>query len=196
MSAGTRRVVNVSAVLLILSSTYSVAVAKTHTINLEFGQSAVEPSGVRFSLKATDVHTVPADGVVPVFTAPDGTQLSNGQLIYRDSFAELASLGFGVWTANEKNGDVDTAYQFQVEPFALNDVFTDLPYITSPLGIVVPENFEVHWKYTNGSTPSRTDLGTIKTEKYSLLSSDFISKPGPLYCHDDGSKTLAFRRNL
>lgn len=170
-----------------------------HAITLQFGQHPGPSGALSFSLQV--FHQVRVfDNITPrptnftlSATSPDTTEFENGDTHYRDTFPGLASLAFGVWTAQEKYADVDISYQFQVAPFDLSSMFTDVPIITSPTpGSTVPEQFGVAWTYQNGSMPSRRGFTIVDTQNvitrqlisqgtdpYSVMLNAPLAGPGP-----------------
>ncbi|QDU58898.1 hypothetical protein [Aeoliella mucimassa] len=96
------------------------------------------------------------------FTAPTGEKI--GPLfgssppsfsIEVASFAELQSNYFGTWKIDRPESPIPGAeveqWEFELAPFALDDVFHEVPTITSPQDLaVVGESYVVSWQYPPG----------------------------------------------
>jgi hypothetical protein len=100
-------------------------------------------------------YDVPFDGATLV--APDGTSFNSpvGEF-KRDTFAEITTLLFGDWTVTEHPNNAPLrSYSFRVEPFTLDDVFSETPVIDTPAnGATVPLDFLVKWHFPSGAVPS------------------------------------------
>jgi hypothetical protein len=72
------------------------------------------------------------------------------------TFANLGATLFGDWVATEHpTSGADRTYTMRIAPYALGDVLSNTPFITSPVpGSTVPPDFVVKWD-PNNPTSSR-----------------------------------------
>jgi hypothetical protein len=178
-----------------------------HSIGLTVIQTPTGDNGFIYGLEAgygiANLNNASATRLI----APDGTEFGPGARdIERSTFEEIAAVAFGDWTALARINGVDVSFNFRFEPFALNDVFTDVPIITSPLsGSNVPPSFVVMWDYENGSTPSRHGASLNPSFNVEIISSRLIpgggyefeinarlkqSGPGTIVVHTNTGTTL------
>jgi hypothetical protein len=95
-------------------------------------------------------------------TTPDGTTFGPSPVLHIDvstpTFAQFGEKFFGVWTILEDpNGPMqaNSTYNFTFSPFTLNDVYSEIPTITTPLdGADAPSTFFLEWQFPSGATPS------------------------------------------
>ena len=124
-----------------------------HVVSVEMFQEPDEFGNATFGVELLGAVSPPFAGDAK-FVAPDGTEIPFGgyQIVRRSSFAELSTLTFGNWSVIETLDTVQSSFQFEIEPFQLNDVFTDTPTITSPVpGSTVPTHFVLNWEYAGSS---------------------------------------------
>ena len=107
------------------------------TFRLGLDRSLVSPSGARFG----------SEGVRSI-----------GELAFEDLGSEL----FGLWTIEDEGffSDDDTEiHNFSIEPFELNDVFSETPIVVSPTdGDVVTTGFVFDWEYEAGVVEPRNRI--------------------------------------
>lgn len=128
---------------------------QTHFVIFNFNQSPNSSGGFDYSLLANHsaFNGVPAEYRL---TAPDGTVFPGaGFEVLRNSFAQVAEMAFGDWTAYEKfNDGSELTYRLKVLPFELTAVDTRYPVISTPAnGATVPPEFTIEWKLNDGSKP-------------------------------------------
>jgi hypothetical protein len=156
----------------------------THTIGLTVIQTPTDNHGVVYGLNTGYAFFHLGLESPTKLIAPDGTEFGPGARdIERSTFEEIATVAFGDWTALARINGVDVIFSFRFEPFALNDVFTDIPIITSPLpGSNVPPHFIVRWNYENGSMPSRRGASLMPSSNIEIFDSRFV--PGAEYAFE------------
>jgi hypothetical protein len=140
----------------------SAQATKNHIVAFDFFQRADATGNLSYSLNFFHSTPIGSNVVEKKLISPGGTEFVSPtgstfsvQFGVNGSFGELATLAFGDWTAIEKYDAVELEYQFRIAPFTLDDVFSDVPIITSPIpGSSVPTEFLLNWKYLHGSVAS------------------------------------------
>jgi hypothetical protein len=129
-----------------------------HSVSLEVSQAPLENGQFEYQLTLFQTGFVAGGPTLESgkLIAPDGSEyVANFNEVTRNSFAAIASLAIGDWTAVEQLNGQEDSYQFRVQPFTLDDVFAETPIITSPApGSAVPTNFVVKWEFDGGGMPS------------------------------------------
>lgn len=92
-------------------------------------------------------------------TAPDGTVFDSSTAVGSLDFQQLESRFFGEWT-------VGTDESFTLNPFGINDVFSEVPEIISPASTVSGSSFLLEWEYPSGP---------ISSTKNTIIASPFPS---------------------
>jgi hypothetical protein len=150
---------------------YSADYQINFTVDQRLSTSGQREYSLRASFQRDDVENK--------LIAPDGTEFDyRHQYAERLTFPELASMAFGTWNAYTAT----SIAQFAFQQFTLNDVVSDIPFITSPVpGSEVPLKFDVIWQgeengfveilrrsnnigKTGGVNPEGCCLYTINTE--------------------------------
>jgi hypothetical protein len=144
------------------------------SVDFLIDQHPQEIGGSRFKLS---VRPFPITGEPANATAvaPDGTEFGifHGQVssIEFDSFSDLAIKLFGDWTVyfeNTSRGPL-VSYDVRVDPFTLNDVFSETPLIISPPhGSQVSTEFVLKWQYPAGAPNSR-GMSSSHTSNLAIL---------------------------
>jgi hypothetical protein len=161
-------------------------------LSFEVNQRPQPGGGLTYELAVGQLGltTGPSGGGTASLTAPSGLVFAASKTTMNfNTFAELGNTLFGNWTGNvHPSTGPDGSYKVRVSTFTLSDVFTETPFITSPVpGSTVPNDFVVKWSFPSGATS-----GTLYTEfSNSNLTNSSLPQFGV-----DGTYSVAFHTQI